>query len=99
MTRRGTVLIFAVFALATAAVRAEEWPGWRGPRGDGTSPERQVRIACRDFFRRSGVLEKIIPAIDEILKAGGLEPPQEAPEASEPAIPKEDPSGDDGHRS
>ena len=67
-------------------------------RGDASSPERQVRIACRDLFRRTGVLEKIIPAIDDILKAGGIDPPQDAPEAADPAIPMEETSGDDGHR-
>ena len=67
-------------------------------KGDGSSPERQVRIACRDLFRRTGVLEKIIPSIDEVLKAGGIDPPQEAPEAADPAIPREEASGDDGHR-
>lgn len=67
-------------------------------RGDGSAPERQVRIACRDLFRRTGILDKIIPAIEEILKAGGIEPPDEAPEAAEPAIPREEASGDDGHR-
>lgn len=67
-------------------------------KGDGSSPERQVRMACRDLFRKSGVLEKIIPAIDEILKAGGIDPPADAPEATEPIIPKEEASGDDGHR-
>jgi CRISPR-associated protein Cas1 len=40
-------------------------------KGDGSTPERQVRIGCRDLFRRTGILEKIIPAIEEILKAGG----------------------------
>ena len=68
-------------------------------RGDGSSPERQVRIACRNLFRRTGILEKIIPSIDEILRAGGIDPPQDAPEASEPAIPPQEASGDDGHRS
>lgn len=29
---------------ALAAARAENWPGWRGPRGDGTSLESQVPI-------------------------------------------------------
>jgi CRISPR-associated protein Cas1 len=70
----------------------------RRGKGDGSPPERQVRIACRDLFRRTGMLEKIIPSIEEILKAGGLDPPPEAPEAAEPAIPREEPSGDDGHR-
>ncbi len=67
-------------------------------KGDGGAPERQTRIACRDLFRRSGLLEKIIPAIEEILKASGVDPPEEAPEATEPAIPREEASGDDGHR-
>ena len=67
-------------------------------KGDGSAPERQVRFACRDLFRKTGVLEKIIPAIDDILKAGGLDPPVDAPEAAEPEIPREEASGDDGHR-
>lgn len=67
-------------------------------KGDGSAPERQVRLACRDLFRRTGVLEKIIPAIDEILKSSGFEIPPDAPEAADPAIPQEEVSGDDGHR-
>lgn len=66
--------------------------------GDGSAPERQVRIACRDLFRRTGILDKIIPSIEEILKAGGINPPAEAPEASAPALPREEAAGDDGHR-
>ncbi len=65
-------------------------------------PERQVRIACRDVFRKYGLLEKIIPDIEQILLSGGLNPPdnkEDAPEAAEPAIPLEKASGDDGHRS
>lgn len=69
----------------------------KGRGGDG-SPERQVRIACRDLFRKSGVLEKIVPSIEEMLKASGIDPPKDAPEAADPAIPAEEPSGDDGHR-
>ena len=69
----------------------------KGRGGDG-SAERQVRIACRDLFRKSGVLEKIVPSIEEMLKASGIDPPQDAPEAADPAIPAEEPSGDDGHR-
>ncbi len=67
-------------------------------KGDGNPVERQVRIACRDLFRKSGLLDRIIPDIGDILKAGGLEPPADAPEAAEPAIPREEQTGDDGHR-
>lgn len=67
-------------------------------KGDGSAPERQVRVACRDLFRKTGVLDKIIPGIEEILKASGLDPPMEAPEAIDPVIPAEEASGDDGHR-
>jgi CRISPR-associated protein Cas1 len=67
-------------------------------QGASESPERQVRIACRDMFRRSGLLERIIPLIEEILAAGGLRPPVDAPEATAPAIPAQEASGDDGHR-
>ncbi|ESQ74765.1 type I-E CRISPR-associated endonuclease Cas1e [Asticcacaulis sp. AC402] len=68
---------------------------------DQRQPERQVRIACRDMFRKFGLLEKIIPDIEQILLAGGLTPPdtaEDAPEAAEPAIPRQEASGDDGHR-
>lgn len=65
------------------------------------APERQVRIGCREMFRKVGLLEAIIPDIEQILMAGGLAPPDEAedaPEAADPAIPREKASGDDGHR-
>jgi CRISPR-associated protein Cas1 len=69
----------------------------RGAGGEG-SPERQVRIACRDLFRKSGLLERVIPDIEAILRAGGLDVPEDAPEAVEPAIPAREASGNDGHR-
>jgi outer membrane protein assembly factor BamB len=31
-------------SLAAPAVRAEEWPAWRGPRGDGTSRETNIPV-------------------------------------------------------
>jgi outer membrane protein assembly factor BamB len=34
----------AVFLLFSTAMSAEEWPGWRGPRGDGTSMEKDIPI-------------------------------------------------------
>src|SRR6516165_882746 len=30
--------------IVVAAARAEDWPGWRGPRGDGTSLETKVPL-------------------------------------------------------
>jgi outer membrane protein assembly factor BamB len=33
---------FVVFLLQAVPIRAENWPGWRGPRGDGTSLERDI---------------------------------------------------------
>ena len=61
-------------------------------------PERAVRLECRDMFRKTNLLERIIPTIGQMLSAGGLEEPKEAPEGMPPAI-KEDTIGDDGHRS
>lgn len=65
--------------------------------GERNAVERKVRIACRDVFRRTNFLERIIPTIGELLRASGLTPPVEAPEGQPPAIP-ETSSGDDGHR-
>src|SRR5439155_22737231 len=43
MTTRLTCL--ALFcALSTASIRAEEWHGWRGPRRDGTSTEKNIPV-------------------------------------------------------
>ncbi len=61
-------------------------------------PEGEVRRACRDAFRRARVLERIIPAIEEVLAAGGLTPPQAAPEAVGPAFEDPEGMGDAGHR-
>jgi len=61
-------------------------------------PERDVRIACRDAFRQSKILARIIPTIEEILHAGGLEKPKPHEEAVEMAIPNKEGIGDAGHR-
>ncbi|MCC5993014.1 MAG: type I-E CRISPR-associated endonuclease Cas1 [Rhodobacteraceae bacterium] len=49
--------------------------------------ERAVRQACRDAFRRTGLLGRIIPQIEEVLRAGELPPPPPPPEAAGPAFP------------
>lgn len=63
------------------------------------NPEQQVRLACRDVFRRSRLLERIIPGIEELLTAGGVARPAEPEDAVPPAIPNPESLGDAGHRS
>lgn len=60
--------------------------------------ERAVRLACRDAFRETRLLKKIIPTIEEILAAGGVEIPAAPEESLPPAIPNERSIGDVGHR-
>lgn len=60
--------------------------------------ERAVRLACRDAFRENRLLKKIIPTIEEILSAGGIDLPDAPEEALPPAIPNERSIGDVGHR-
>src|SRR5262245_28371263 len=41
----GALALAAALALtASGALRAENWPQWRGPNGDGTSPERGLPL-------------------------------------------------------
>lgn len=61
------------------------------------SPDRAVRLACRDVFRRSGLLGRIIPAIEEVLSAGELPRPEPPADSVAPAFPDAPPSGDAGH--
>jgi CRISP-associated protein Cas1 len=62
------------------------------------SPDREVRLACRDIFRSTRLLEKIIPTIEDILAAGEIKPPELPQESVAPAIPNSDSLGDEGHR-
>ncbi|MHB0977783.1 MAG: type I-E CRISPR-associated endonuclease Cas1e [Candidatus Aquicultorales bacterium] len=63
------------------------------------NPEREVRLACRDTFRQSKLLKRIIPTIEQILAGGGLAIPETHDEAVEIAIPNKEGMGDAGHRS
>ena len=62
------------------------------------TPEREVRLACRDAFRQTKLLGKLIPLIEDVLSAGELEPPQPPEEAVPVAIPEAERLGDAGHR-
>ncbi len=61
-------------------------------------PDRTVRIACRDSFRSSSVLKRLIPLIDEVLAAGEIAPPSPPEDSQPPAIPEPQSIGDSGHR-
>lgn len=53
------------------------------------NPESTVRRGCRDVFRETKLLAKIIPTIEEILTAGGIPSPEAASESIPPVILKE----------
>jgi len=61
------------------------------------NPEMEVRHACRDMFRQTRLLRKIIPSIEEMLAAGEVVPPKEEG-VVEAAIPNKEGIGDAGHR-
>ncbi len=63
------------------------------------SPDRQVRQACREEFRKQHTLKKLIPLIEEVLSAGDITPPEPYVDAQPPAIPEPIAVGDFGHRS
>jgi CRISPR-associated protein Cas1 len=46
-----------------------------------TDPVAEVRRRCRDAFRRTNVLARLIPLIEEVLAAGGLPLSEAPPEA------------------
>ena len=69
----------------------------RGRRKEAADPIGTVRRGCRDSFRRTKLLRRLIPSIEDILAAGGLDraPP---PEEAQPVAFEEVTSGDVGHR-
>lgn len=60
--------------------------------------EGAVRRECRDIFRRTNLLERIIPTIEQMLLAGEIAPPETPDDAQPPAFEDAAPSGDAGHR-
>lgn len=66
---------------------------------ENPNPERAVRLACRDMFRQTRLLERIIPDIETILAAGDITRPDVPHEAVTLAIPNAEGIGDAGHRS
>ena len=60
--------------------------------------ERQVRLACRDVFRETKLLGKIIPAIEEMLSAGEVAKPTPGEGSIGPAFSDGKNLGDAGHR-
>jgi len=64
----------------------------------GTDPVAETRRRCRDVFRQTDILAKLIPAIEDVLAAGGVEKPEAAPEAMPVAFREEKGLADDGHR-
>lgn len=62
------------------------------------SPARDVRIACRNVFRDSRLLNRLIPLIEDVLSAGEIETPKPPDDAQPPAIPEPVSVGDTGHR-
>jgi len=62
------------------------------------NPTRETRHYCRNSFRKHHVLKKLIPTIEDMLAAGGINRPKAHKEAVEIAIPNEQGVGDVGHR-
>jgi outer membrane protein assembly factor BamB len=46
MTRRRTLntVLFLLILNVMSVIQAQNWPGWRGPNGDGTSPEANLPV-------------------------------------------------------
>ena len=63
-----------------------------------SDPVGEVRRRCRDIFRRSQILTRLIPTIEEVLAAAGIEVPDAPPEAMPVAFEDTGKLGDDGHR-
>ncbi|MFV0514662.1 MAG: CRISPR-associated endonuclease Cas1 [Jhaorihella sp.] len=87
-----------LFKLDTVVPEAFRIAGQHAKGKLDMSPDRAVRRACRDAFRRTGLLARIIPQIEEVLRAGDLPKPDPPADAVGPAFPDAPVTGDEGHR-
>lgn len=61
--------------------------------------ERAVRLGCRDAFRETKLLDRIIPDIEGVLAAGEIPHPEPPADSVGPAFASPENLGDAGHRS
>jgi CRISPR-associated protein Cas1 len=87
-----------VFKFETVVPEAFRIAGQAARGRQADDPVGTVRRACRDVFRKTALLERLIPAIEEMLAAGEIAPPEAPPEAQGPAFADPEPMGDAGHR-
>lgn len=88
-----------LFKFETVVPVAFEVAG-RAAKGRLDEPvERAVRRACRDVFRRTKLLERIIPTIEDVLAAAGIAPPDPPEDAQPPQFDDTDREADPGVRS
>lgn len=64
-----------------------------------SNPEQEVRHRCRDLFRETRLLRRLIPTIEEILASGGLSQPSDPSYTQQSPFPDPKQLGDVGHRS
>ena len=62
------------------------------------SPDREVRVACRNIFRETKLLNRLIPLIEDVLSAGEITPPEPPRDSQPPVIPEPKNIGNEGHR-
>ena len=86
-----------LFKLETVVPEAFRIAGQAAKGKMDMGPDRAVRLACRDMFRRTGLLGRIIPTIETVLSAGDISRPEPPLDAVLPAFDEEQ-SGDSGHR-
>ena len=73
------------------------WPSrWRRPSRPAVPSGRCGW--CRDIFRQTRLLDRIIPDIEEMLAAGKIPRPAAPADAVGPALPNRENLGDAGHR-